>query len=124
MDLRQDTYKSRGEDDDKENIDDIMNIYGKRTKKNVAMFPAIFHIITKKDMLSEEGLDDQMGRASALKADGIIDQYFFVSAKDRTDENGIKEFLEGLNDRRLDLMKQEQEEMDMEREKSQRSQGD
>ena len=123
MNLRQDTYKSihsaRNRTNDKNRNDDvdIMNIYRKKQIKP-AMFPAVFHIITKKDMLSDQGLEDQMNRARALKADGIIDQFFFVSPKDVNEESGIPEFLEGINDRRLDLMRQQQEEKDSVRQMS------
>lgn len=77
VNLRHDTYKSNHEEDGKENVDDIVNMYKKKIK--IAMFPAVFHLITKKDMLSDEGLEDQVGRAKALKAEGIIDEFFFIS---------------------------------------------
>jgi len=76
------------------------------------MMPAVFHIITKKDLLSPEGLEDQIDRARILSNDGIIDNYFFISNKDFTQESGIKEILESVNDRRLDLMREEQEALD------------
>lgn len=78
VNLRHDTYKSNHEEDGKENVDDIVNMY-KKKKIKIAMFPAVFHLITKKDMLSDEGLEDQVGRAKALKAEGIIDEFFFIS---------------------------------------------
>ncbi|CAI2374284.1 unnamed protein product [Moneuplotes crassus] len=110
VNLRQDTYKSRDEEN-KQDADDIVNLY--RNKKiKIAMFPAVFHIITKKDMLSDEGLEDQRDRAAALKAEGIIDEYFFISSKDVDEVNGIFELLEGINDRRMEVMRQERDEKD------------
>lgn len=110
--LRLDTYKSNSAiGEEKENADDIINIYKKKLIKP-AMFPAIFHIITKKDMLSDEGLTDQTNRAKTLKSAGVIDQFFFISSKEGKDTNGTQDFLEAINDRRLDLIRQEQEEKD------------
>jgi len=110
VNLRQDTYKSNHEDG--KDGDDIGNLYQKK-KIKPAKFPAVFHIITKKDLLSDEGYEDQIGRARALKAEGIIDEFFLISCKDFTDENGIQDLLEGINDRRLEVMKQEQDERDL-----------
>ena len=73
------------------------------------MLPALFHIITKRDMLSDRGNEDQLNRAKALKDENIIDQFFFISSKD---QEGISEFLEGINERRLDILKEEQDEKD------------
>lgn len=120
MNLRNDTYKgshSARDHPDKDNYSDIVNIYRKK-KIKPAMFPAIFHLINKKDMLSEQGLEDQTNRAKTLRDDGIIDQFFFVSARETDRENGIMDFLEGINDRRLDLIRQEQEEQDSLRQNS------
>ena len=111
---RHDTYKSMDtardklEDHKNEGLTGVMNIY-KKKKINVAMLPAVFHIITKKDMLSDQGFEDQLGRAKALKEENVIDQFFFISSKDN---EGIMQFLEAINDRRLDILRQDQDEKD------------
>jgi len=117
MNLRNETYKSQNSprpESNKDNASDLGNIYNKTSKKNIktAMMPAVFHIITKKDLLSPEGLEDQTDRARVLSNEGVIDRYFFISSKDFTPESGIYEFLETLNDRRLDLLREEQEKKD------------
>lgn len=56
-------------------------------------------------MLSEAGLIDQTGRATALRGN-LIDQFYFISSKEN---DGIDEFLQGINDRRLEQMKEDQE---------------
>ena len=113
---RHDTYKSDNnpsnedvkedieEEDHKDDLSGINNIYKKKKATKIAMYPAIFHVITKKDMLSEAGLADQTSRAEALKGD-IIDEYFFISSKD---EEGIPELLQGIYDRRMDMLREEQ----------------
>lgn len=113
--MRHDTYKSldtgrdRNEDRKHDNLESIMNIY-KKKKISIAMLPAVFHVITKKDMLSEQGFEDQLSRAKSLKDQNIIDEFFFISSKD---QDGIMDFLEGINERRLDLLKQEQDVKDI-----------
>ena len=113
--MRHDTYKSldtgrdRNEDRKHDNLESIINIY-KKKKISIAMFPAVFHVITKKDLLSEQGFEDQLSRAKSLKDQNIIDEFFFISSKD---QDGIMDFLEGINERRLDLLKQEQDVKDI-----------
>lgn len=123
MNLRHESYKSNHShrEDIKDDASDIVNLYRKKQIKP-AMMPAVFHIVTKKDLLAQEGLEDQMDRARALATEGVIDRYFFVSAKERdAEESGVKEMLEAINDRRLDMMREEQEERDSMRAVSQKS---
>jgi hypothetical protein len=123
MNLRHESYKSNHSqrEEMKDDASDIVNLYRKKQIKP-AMMPAVFHIITKIDLLAQEGLEDQIDRARALSSEGVIDRYFFVSAKGRdSDENGVKEMLEAINDRRLDMMREEQEEKDSMRAVSQKS---
>jgi hypothetical protein len=125
MNHRNDTYKNitprdNADEEPKDNLDQILNIYKKKSKTTVANFPAIFHIITKCDMLSEAGLEDQMNRAKVLEGD-LIDKFFFVSSRDNS---GVDDFLKGLNDRRIEQMVEDQEERDSMRHMSQPSQRD
>lgn len=117
---RNDTYKSnvtpRDGEDHKDNLDDIINIYRKKNNR-IAMYPAIFHIITKKDMLSDAGLEDQTNRAESLK-DDLIDEFFFVSCKD---QDGIQDLLDTINTRRLEAEREEFEERESMRHMSKQS---
>jgi hypothetical protein len=60
----------------------------KQSKPCEERFPSIYHVISKRDLMTEEGYGDYLLQMEDFKAEGIIDQYFFISSQTAM---GIKE---------------------------------
>ncbi len=86
--------------------DDIdARLIKKREKKMTGeeRWPAVYHIVTKRDLMTEEGYAEYLVRLEDLKKEGLLDKYFFVSS---LTAQGLKPLEEELFLRRNSFMEE------------------
>ena len=61
-------------------VDEMIERRKNRRRQKEVRYPAIFHIITKKDMMTENGYAEYLLRMEEFRQEGLVDRFFFTSS--------------------------------------------